>query len=602
MTTRDERIALLVYDDLAKGKGTHDQLCAYRELEWRRCSRDPVYFLNKYGWLIVKEGGISKLTLWPRQRTLVADLNEGKSICAVKARQLGVTTVLILFRLWQVIFLDAAQNNFVSDSEEKGKEAMKKMAATYDRLPKWMKERAASKAKTGDVRRKDKKEGTLGISFGLSELKVLTSTPNSVAGVSGNIDLDEFGRHRDQRRVLDNAIPAFQGGGQIVVIGNGNGEDELFNLYQQASRGEFPGMQSYFFSWKDDPSRISGEYAPYLTRGDDICPYEEGQIVPDGWTLIYPWYEETKKMYLRDNPDKDIYSFKAQYPSTIEEAFYLTGDTFFDLKMVNGLSQLSTRQYPLKAELRNQGEDEHFIERFSFSKHSSGKYRVYRDPEPGRAYVAGIDPTGDGKNGDYAVITICELVRGEEVRTRADEYGYLSPPVLDNQIAFEWRDTDYAMDVACVFQARMEPVVFSQEVERVCRHYNDAFAVIERNNSGGTVVSHIKNTYWNLYKQVKEEKFADDFNDIIGYWETEASKKRMLDNLNYWLSSGWIFLHDSPTIAELSKFGYDDRGRLRSPKGMHDDLVFGLGLAVVGARDMQITKTGGDEVNFGLEW
>lgn len=567
---RDALIVALIENDLRAGRASERALGAWRELEWRRCKADPEYFIEHYGYLITKAGDVERWKLWPKQRLLIRDLNAGKSIVAIKARQLGVTTLLINFRLWKVMFHDAARCHFVSDSEEKGKEAMTKMAATYDRLPSWMKERATSKAKQSESRRKDRKEGSLGISFGLSELKVLTSTPNSVAGVSGDIDLDEFGRHREQKRVLDNAIPAFQGGGQMVVIGNGNGEDELFHLYQKAARGEFPGMSAYFFSWRDDP-----------TRDDE-------------------WYADTKRMYLRENPERDIYSFKAQYPETEEEAFYVTGNSFFDLRMVNGLSKLA-RKSPRLCELRNAGE-EGMIERFAFHKHSSGRVRVYEEPKPGARYVCGVDPTGDGRNGDYAVLTMAEILQGDAVQQRADEYGYSNPPILDGEPAFKFESTDYALDVVAVFQSRTEPVLFSHEVERICRHYNDAFAVIERNNSGGTVVSHIKESYWNLYTQVKVEKFADDRNDIIGYWETEASKKRMLDNLNWWLSNGWLFVHDSPTVSELGRFGYNERGQLRAPKGLHDDLVFGLGLCVVGAMDLQLVKTDGPEVNFGIEW
>lgn len=572
-TSREAMVRCLLDDDLRKGLGDSVQLEAWREMEWRRCAASFAYFIENYGWIISKDGNVIKWTLWPTQRQLAEDLQAGHSIVAFKARQLGITTELINYDLWLVLFKDAKRVYFVSDSEEKGKEAMAKMGATYDRLPQWFKERATNKAKVGESRRKDRKEGSLGISFGLSEMKVLTSTPNSVAGVSGDIVLDEFGRHRDQKRILDNAIPAFLGGGQLVIIGNGNGEDELFRIYHKALAGDFPGMKAYFFSWRDDPNR------------DD------------------EWYESTKKMYLRDNPEQDIYSFKAQYPSTVEEAAYVTGDSFFDLGMVNGISRLTGRSK--QGEVRPAGEDEHFIPKFEFLRNPKGRSRMFMEPKEGSRYVIGVD-TAEARSpkGDYSVAWVSEyLTDGNEIDRRANEYGWNRPPMMDGRPAFSYeRDID-ALDTAMVFRARLAPIAFAGEIEEIARYYNDAFVVVESNSAGGTVISQLKNTYHNLYKQVKRDMhFADDLSENIGYWENERSKRDMLNNLDHWLRTGRFFMRDPLTNSEYAKYGYDERGRLSAPKGLTDDLVIGSGLCVIGAIDIRFAPTTGAEVNYGLDW
>jgi len=572
-TSRAAMVRTLLDDDLRKGRGDGMQQELWRELEWRRCAESAAYFLETYGWIITKDGNVARWVLWPKQRELLTDLQAGVSIVAFKARQLGATTVLINYDLWQVLFRDAKRIYFVSDSEEKGKEAMAKMAATFDRLPSWMKERAASKAKVETSRRKDRKEGSLGISFGLSELKVLTSTPNSVAGVSGDIVLDEFGRHRDQKRILDNAIPAFLGGGQLVIIGNGNGEDELFRIYHKALAGDFPGMKAYFFSWKDDPQRD-----------------EE-------------WYETTKKMYLRDNPEQDIYSFKAQYPATPEEAAFVTGNSFFDLTMINGMSRLTST--PKQGEVRSAGEDEHFIKQFVYLRNPKGRCRQFLEPREGARYVIGVD-TAEARSpkGDYSVAWCSEyLTDPKMIDERAALHGWDKPPVMDGRPAFEFEPSIDALDTALVFRARLSPVTFASEIEQIARYYNDAFVVIESNSAGGTTISHIKEIYNNLYRQVKvDTTFTDDRAEIIGYWENERSKKQMLDNLDHWLRSGRFMMRDPLTIGEYAKFGYDERGRLTAPKGMTDDLVIGSGLCVIGAMDMRFAPTDGKEVNYGWDW
>lgn len=562
--TRDDLLLSLTISELKKGKGTTRQQLAWQELEWRKCANDPVYFIENYGWLKSKSGPIIPWVMWPAQKQVMRDFAAGKSLIAVKARQLGITTVLSHGFLWKTLFQDASQCHLVSDSEDKAKEALSRVRITMDRLPEWMKQRGRRGGKLAVdevVDRKDRSNGRTRISFGYSEFTIRTSTPNSVAGLTGCIFLDEFSRHRDQEAVYDNVIPAVDGGGQLLIIANGQGEDEFYNLYQASKRGE-NGLTHYFFSWRDDPSR------------DD------------------QWYEDTKRRYLRKNTDRDAWNFRAQYPSNEEEAFYLNPDSRFDMSALQGFTLLA-KQMPVFTQgyLEREGDALAFKESGRI-----GRMRLYEAPVEGASYVMGVDPAGGGAASDYSVIQVCRLVQHspDELKALYDRFGYGSPPIIDDKPAFEVRDNYAALEQVMSYQAKTEPAMLGTICKRIGEWYNDALAVVELNQHGGTVVDRMKDDYWNLYREVKTEKIADEESDRIGYWSDKHSKMEMVDNLAEWLHSGWLLMRDSATITELSRYGWQvspsGSTKLGCPKGMNDDLVIGLALCVVGARSLLVRR------------
>jgi hypothetical protein len=581
-----------------QGHGDPTQRAAFEELEWRRCAADPVYFLENYAWILLKDSGIIRMKLWPKQRLLVQILNAGKSFTAVKARQLGVTTVLVNFRGWKTIFREAARGNLVSDTEGKGKEAMSRLAVTLDRLPQWMRKRAQSQGVSQAVSRKNKKENSLGITFGFSEFNILPSTPNNVAGVSGDVDLDEFGRHSEQKRIIDNAIPAWEGGGQMTIVGNGNGEDHFYATCQAVKRGDFPGMEYFFFSWMDDPSRVTGENAPYIiaegVNGATVPPSErvyytgEDANYNDGkWTLsdkrfvYYPWYYTTQRMYLRENPEQDVFSFRAQYPTNEEEAFFLHGNSRFNMATLNHISRQLRDEDSAKhaagipwgytgfmvAVDRTKDGEAPPPHTYRFDRHPTGRIRMYEPPQEGAEYVVAVDAAGGAQAGDYCVAMVGKL--------RRDIKG---------------------IEQVCVYQAKVETLQLAETALRLGYFYNEALMVIETGASGhGTAVANIvKEDYTNLYRQIRTSRAIDREQEEIGFSTNRTSKDALIDTIANWIGmwdgEDWVeeplyIFHDARTLEEMNRFQINpETKKSGAPKGSNDDLVMASGFLIEGAK------------------
>ena len=494
----------------------------------------------------MKDGSIQKWTLWPAQEQLAREWMSGESTVAVKARQLGITTESGHFALWEVLFKDAARWHAISQNESSAKDLMTRLRATIDRLPTWMLERAGNNdlqnapSETTSRRRRSRKAGSDAVtrfSCGLSELVILTSTPESVQGKAGKFILDEFSKHKQQKRIYQLLLPAFDGGGQAIIIANGNGEDIFYHICQSAKRGESQ-FRFHFFSWKDDPTRDEA------------------------------WYEHTRAQYLLDNPEADEFSFKAQFPSTEDEAFFITGNSRFKLGVINEIAKrIRAENKPMIRGFIEQ--DNAGINGYRLEPHGQGKLRVWAEPEPEAEYIIGVDSAGGaiGGKGDYGVVQVGRLYRSVK-------------PETENVI----------LEQVAEYQARVEPTYLSIVAEKLGRWYNDAFIVVEKNNHGGTVLARLKTSYLNLYQNKRDDYITDEDRDSYGYLQTPRAKAEMIDSLAEWLYADSLHIHSSVAVTELARYEVKENGSTGAPQGFHDDLVVGLGLIVIGARDRLTAK------------
>jgi len=168
------------------------------------------------------------------------------------------------------------------------------------------------------------------------------------------------------------------------------------------------------------------------------------------------------------------------------------------------------------------------------------------------------------------------------------KYGYDKPPIIDGKEPFEFRDTNAVLEQVLVYQAKSEPTITALQAQRIGEHYNDALIIVEANQHGGTVIDRLKGEYWNLYREERKEKIANEDTERIGFWSSIHSKIPAIDDLAEYLDKAWLFLRDTATFKELAVFGYQvspsGKSTLSCPKGMNDDLVSALAFAVVAAR------------------
>jgi len=184
---------------------------------------------------------------------------------------------------------------------------------------------------------------------------------------------------------------------------------------------------------------------------------------------------------------------------------------------------------------------------------------MYREPEEGHFYVAGVDTSEGVEGGDYSVIIILDRKTGEEV---ASFRGLLPPDILANKLN-KWG-----------------------------RKYNNALMVVEVNNHGLTVLTVLKQLiYPSLYfRPSKFESLSSPSSDKMGWKTTRVTRPLLIDDLAQALRDKVLIIHSKELLDEMTVFVYDDAGNMVPQGGFHDDFIFAAGIGFQGFKVMYHEK------------
>lgn len=279
--------------------------------------------------------------------------------------------------------------------------------------------------------------------------------------------------------------------------------------------------------------------------------YRGGRKGENGWCPIFlpwwvrpertqEWYEEKVRAAIANTGALD--SVHENYPATEEEAL---APASLDKRIAAKWLERCHAEIPeiAQSELlafvarRNEGKVEGDEDHLPFSVNG---LTVYKLPEEGHAYVIGADPAEGNPTSDPSALTVL--------------------------------DRDSWEEVAC-FAPRLEPEQFGIAIDQIGRLYNDASAMVERNNHGHAVILYLRRES-RLYLFRADDK-------KVGWITTEKSKNLMYDAMVKALIEVDILIHSLETYLELSSI---ESNTLRAPEGEHDDRATSICLALQGAK------------------
>jgi hypothetical protein len=177
---------------------------------------------------------------------------------------------------------------------------------------------------------------------------------------------------------------------------------------------------------------------------------------------------------------------------------------------------------------------------------------VFIRPQPGRMYIACVDPS-EGVEQDYSTINVLDVT-----------------------------DSPYVQ--VAKYRSNKIPLLFLPTIiYSLAKKYNEAFVLIETNSIGKQVVDimHYDLEYENIYKvehhHIKGQSISGGFKRAasFGVRTTKSVKKIGCANLKTLVENDKLIIHDFDTIAEMNTFSrYLDT--YRAEEGNNDDLVMGL--------------------------
>jgi hypothetical protein len=275
-------------------------------LEYQKCSKDPVYFIDNYCYIITLDHGIQPFKLYDCQKEKIKVIHENRKVILMEGRQQGKTQSSVAYILWYTLFQEAKNVAILANKETAAREAMSRYQMMYENLPIWM-QQGVKVWNKGDI---ELENGS----------KVFTSatTASGIRGKSVNM------LYIDEAAIIPNNIaeafftsvyPVISAGvtTKILITSTPLGYNHFWKFWNDAEnkRNDFIPLQIPYWripgrdeKWADEQKRLLGELkynqevlctflgsALTLIRGDIIgqLSYDDPILSDNGLDLYqYP--------------------------------------------------------------------------------------------------------------------------------------------------------------------------------------------------------------------------------------------------------------------------------------------------------------------------
>lgn len=319
-------------------------------------------------------------------------------------------------------------------------------------------------------------------------------------------------------------VPAHETGSEVVNESTPFGASgKFFEQCQEALSGK-SGYEIQFFPWYE-----SAEYSVPLSPGEVVLPANEREKDLVERRGVKP---EQLKWYHRKLAEKGSQELMDQeYASDPDTCFLVSGRGFFDSKRVVAML-VGAKPPKFVNEIREAG-----ITQMRDGKAEVPAIRVWHQAVPGEEYVVACD-TSEGVGGSAAGAVVLERRSARHMATL-------------------W--------------AQIPPWELARFAVALCRKFNNAVLVVERNNHGHTV----------LRAASAEQKYTRIFCDRDGrpgWLNTAAARAPALDTLEEAVRHRYFTTNDVHLLREMRTFVVDESGKAKGAKGARDDLVLMLAI------------------------
>lgn len=328
--------------------------------ELGKCYHSAQYFIRKYCYIYdTVEGGWVPFELWPAQVAALDIIHNNQLSVVLKARQIGLTWLVLAYALWCMIFRPIASILIFSKRDVDAIYLLSedRLRGMYDRLPDWM--RGGHSVFTDNAHE-----------WGMENESTARSFPTS-AGDSYTATLaivDEADLSPDLNSLLRAVKPTIANGGKMILLSRADKDKPISDfkkIYIDAKAGK-TSWAHIFLPWYVHPRRT-----------------------PD-------WYEREKvDIESRTGSLDDLYE---QYPATDSEAL-----------KPRSLDKRIPYEWLEQVYQELEGDDNLGLPGLT----------VFCRPEDGKLYVIGADPAEGNPNSDESSATVLDVVTGEEVAVLA---------------------------------------------------------------------------------------------------------------------------------------------------------------------------------------
>jgi len=212
--------------------------------EFRRCKRDVAYFINNY--IIIQHPTKGKIPfkLWEFQKSTINEFLNNRYSIILKARQLGISTLVAAYGLWLCLFHSDKNVLCLATKSDVAQNIITKVDMMLTNLPKWM----PYKLIDDNKKTKSFKNG--------SQIKAIPTTES--AGRSEALSLlivDEAAFIDKMDDIWAAAHNTLSTGGDCIVLSTPNGIGNWFHKVFSEAESQLNDFRAITLHWSVHPER-----------------------------------------------------------------------------------------------------------------------------------------------------------------------------------------------------------------------------------------------------------------------------------------------------------------------------------------------------------
>ena len=526
-------------------------------------------------WIITKDGKKEPFTM---NRAQVDFFNRYLSVpgqiyhrhVILKSRQLGFTTFIDIFILDEVLFQTNKEAIIIAHKVEDATQIFDKKVdfAIRNMAP-------DVKGAFFKIHHNSAKKIQVVVDYGPQKGSTSSITV-STSGRSGTyhlVHISEFAKMcilfpKRADEVETGTFPAVPFDGFIFIESTAEGmAGRFYEMFQErwTEREKITPQLSqvqflpHFYNWQYDDMEMKKITNTIPTSQMDECEidweeYQKDNALTDLEITYY--YMKWQQMGGKGGTDA-VKKLKQEYPTTPEEAFLSTGQSYFPIAKVASLLQKAERGTKGELITNERGEVE-------FTPTSAGNFEMFEKPEVGTRYIIGGDTSEGLAHGDAQVL-------------------YVINHKTEN--------------CAGLYRSQVSPDELANEAYKLGKFYNWALLAIEVNKDGLWVNDALeKMGYINLYARKVFDDITQKITKFFGWKTTSATRPFSLAALKA------VFLRKnggfpSALLNEMFTFIRNAKGKPEAMDKKKDDVVMAasIGYAVLQEQGRYIETTTNQE-------
>ncbi len=277
--------------------------------EYRKCEKDPIYFMMNYVQVVSLDEGLVPFKMWDFQKHIVRTIHDNRFTICKLPRQSGKSTTTISYLLHYALFNPNSNIAILANKSSTARDILGRLQLAYENLPKWMQQGVLNWNK-GNIELENK-----------SMIVAAATSSSAIRGGSYNIIfLDEFAfvPANIAEQFFSAVYPTISSGKntKMIIVSTPHGMNMYYKLWQDAINkqndyipievhwSEVPGRDE---KWKEttirntSPEQFSQEFeCEFLGSVDTLISPAKIKTTP-----YMPALESKNGLQMFKRPEKD---------------------------------------------------------------------------------------------------------------------------------------------------------------------------------------------------------------------------------------------------------------------------------------------------------